>query len=427
MQLKYGKTTIAFSPPVDVCWQILQKDLKHTPLTGSDIIETAVSDLSNQLEEIGISKESDILIIIPDHTRRCRLELILPTLTTALKNRFSARVQMLVANGSHVLQPNEVIHEIVGSEIYDKYPIAQHDCQDADTLAYFGDSSMGTEIWLNRKVKEADFIITVGGVLYHYFAGFGGGPKMLLPGVAGYETIRANHRRTIDEKTGHFHPDCYEGYIETNPVFLDLKEVMKFVSNTISLQVVQSVEKKIVHAAAGPILPTHRRICEKVRNIYSIPLTEKADVVVASAGGFPSDVNLIQSHKSIHHAFQAVKENGWVILLAECAEGIGSQTFLPYFDAGSSGEIAQKLLQDYQINGHTALSLKLKTERANIVLVSKLETDTIKKTGMIPVSDLTQAWAFVAPNLKVDTKGYIIPSASVHVPIVNYISQKSEN
>ena len=417
MQLKYGKITFDFDPPIDVSWTVLEKNIKHATRKESDIIKAAVADLANQLEHLGIPKFSKLLLVIPDHTRRCRLEAILPILTIALENRFSATVQILVANGSHVLQPEETIREIVGGEIYEKYPITQHDCKDKDSLAYFGDSSKGTQIWLNRKVKEADFIITVGGVLYHYFAGFGGGPKMLLPGVAGYETIRANHRRTIDEKTGHFHPDCYEGYIETNPVFLDLKEVMKFVSNTISLQVVQSVEKKIVHAAAGPILPTHRRICEKVSNIYSIPLTEKADVVVASAGGFPSDVNLIQSHKSIHHAFQAVKENGWVIILAECAEGIGSKTFLPYFDVGSSGEIAQKLLQDYQINGHTALSLKTKTEIANIVLVSKLEADTVKKTGMISARDPAQAWSVVAPNLKKNSTGYIMPMASVQVPI----------
>ena len=144
------------------------------------------------------------------------------------------------------------------------------------------------------------------------------------------------------------------------------------------------------------------------------------DVVVASAGGFPADVNLIQSHKSIHHAYQAVKENGWLIVMAECAEGIGSKTFLPYFDYGSSRNIGQRLLEDYQINGHTALALKTKVEQANIVFVSNLDPQMVEKIGMIPAKNLTEAWEIAKKHLNAEALGYILPTASAHVPVVNY-------
>jgi len=416
MKFKYGKTTIAFIPPQQVAWQVLTKSANGPKVDESQIVQNAVASLMTQLDERHISRESKILFIIPDHTRRCRLEVILPILAPELESRFSAHVEMLVANGNHVLQPDSVLRDLVGDDIWHNYPIHQHNAKDEAALSFFGETSMGTPVWLNRMVGEADFIITVGGVLYHYFAGFGGGPKMLLPGVAGYETIRTNHRRTIDETTGQFHSQCFEGNIKTNPVFLDLKEVVKFVTNVLSLQIVLSIDGKIVDAMAGEILPVHQQVCEKVKDIYSIPIKDKADVVVASAGGFPADVNLIQSHKSIHHAFQAVKESGWMIVLAECAEGIGSETFLPYFDEPTSSHIAQRLFQDYQINGHTALTLKSKAERANIVLVSNLQPELVEKIGMIPAPSLDAAWRMIEPRLQGTFHGYLMPSASIFVP-----------
>jgi len=392
MRLKYGKTTVDFEPPAYIDWHILQKDLPFSPPPETQIIEQAVLDLTQQFEAAGVRRNAKLLLVVPDHTRRCRLELILPLLTKSLKERFAASLQILIANGSHVLQPEETIRNLVGDAIFKKYSVAQHDALDRDSLIHLGDSSNGTPFRLNRKIKEVDFVITIGGILYHYFAGFGGGAKMLFPGIAGYESIRANHRRTIDATSGQFHPFCYEGNITTNPVYLDLLEVMPFVSNVLSLQLALSPQGKIVFAAVGEVLPTHKLVCKKVEEIYSIPLAEKVDVVVASAGGFPADVNLIQSHKSIHHAYQAVKENGWLIVMAECAEGIGSKTFLPYFDYGSSQNIGQRLLEEYQINGHTALALKTKVEKANIVFVSNLDPQMVEKIGMIPAKNLAEAW-----------------------------------
>ncbi len=422
MRLKYGRAMVDFEPPAHIQWQILQKDLPFSPLPEMQIIEQAVLDLIQRLEEAGVGNHAKLLLVVPDHTRRCRLGVLLPLLTTSLEERFGASLHILIANGSHVLQPEETIRSLVGDGIYKKYPVIQHDALDRASLVYLGDSSNGTAFFLNRKIKEVDFIITIGGILYHYFAGFGGGAKMLFPGIAGYESIRANHRRTVDAASGRFHPFCHEGNITTNPVYLDLVEVMRFVPNVLSLQLALSPQGKVVFAAAGKVLPTHKQVCKKVEEIYSIPLAEKADVVVASAGGFPADVNLIQSHKSIHHAFQAMKENGWLIILAECIEGIGSQTFLPYFDYGSSRNIGQRLLEDYQINGHTALALKAKAEKANIVFVSNLDPQMVEKIGMIPARNLAQAWELTKRHLNPGALGHILPTASVHVPVVNHSS-----
>ena len=372
----------------------------------------------NQLSARRLANQSRLLLIIPDHTRRCRVHDILRALLPALEQRFQPRIDLLIANGSHVVQPESTIRELVGADLYDAYPVRQHDSRNAAALDYWGMTSYGTPIYLNEKVKHADFILTIGGVLYHYFAGFGGGAKMLLPGVAGYETVRINHRRTVDEVTAAMHSGCREGGLDGNPVFADLSEVVALLPDALSLQVVLNRRQEFVFCEAGPLLEVHRRACACVQAVYSIPIKRKADVVVASAGGFPGDVNLIQAHKSLHHAFQAVREGGSIVLLAECREGVGSSTCMPVFDAGDSAAMGKRLLEEYQINGQTALSIRMKAEKASVYLISALDSALVAKTGMIPVDSLEQAWEKIAPSLNSGALGYSMPKASTYLPIV---------
>jgi lactate racemase len=416
LKLKYGTSSVEFDLPNTVNWQVLEKDLPFTPAPEKKILKTAISSLLSQLESID-NPPKKLLFIVPDHTRRCGLERILPVLLTQLENAFSLQIKILVANGSHVAQPEETLIDLVGKPVFDNYPVLQHDSKNDNELYFAGTTTFNTAVWLNTHVKEADFIITIGGILYHYFAGFGGGPKMLMPGVAGYETIRQNHKKTVDPKTGNFHQECYEGNITTNPVYSDLVQVLDFVPNVLSLQMALSVSGDIIYAESGPVVETQKKVCEIVAKIYSVPIKEKADIVVASAGGSPSDVNLIQTQKSIHHAFMAVKPEGHIIVLAECSEGIGSKTFMPYLEYSSSQEIGQVLLKDYKINGHTALTLRAKAERANIILVSSLEEKLVRKAGLAPADSMETAWDMVKNELPANTLGYVMEKASAIVPI----------
>ncbi len=416
MKLNYGKKGVEINLPDNITWGVLDKEMPFVPKDETEIILSGIESLLEQLDP-KINTGCRLLLVVPDHTRRCRLELILPPLIEALEQEFEATIDILVANGSHIIQPEEKVRELLSPKIFDKYPVTQHDYMDADTLLYLGETSFGTPIWLNKKVKEADFIITIGGILYHYFAGFGGGPKMLLPGIAGQKTILNNHRRTIDPETGQFHKNIHEGNITTNPVFRDLSESVDFVPNSLSLQFALSPKGSIVYAEAGSILGTHKSVCEKVKDIYSIEIKEKADIVVASAGGFPSDVNLIQSHKSIHHAFQAVKKNGVIIVFAECSEGVGSNSFMPFFEEKDSLAIGHRLLKDYRINGHTALTLKTKTENAHIIFVTQMEAELVQKTGMIPAKTADEAFEIAQNLLPKRGKGYILPTGQIHVPV----------
>ncbi|HNW58367.1 MAG TPA: nickel-dependent lactate racemase [bacterium] len=418
MQLAYGSQLLSFHPDSGIHWRVFpewEPDESAPPPSGW--IEPAIAELIRQLTSLGASRGDNLLLVVPDHTRRCRLDEILPRLLPELEDALSLRIRILVANGSHVLQPEARMREVIGAEVYEAYPVVQHDCREEKRLEFLGTTTRGTPVTINRMALETDWVVTIGGILYHYFAGFGGGPKMLLPGIAGEETIRRNHRLTLDPGSGQFHPDCREGEIERNPVYLDLAEVCTFFPHALSLQLVLSPSGRLAAAAAGTILATQRRLLPEVRRFYSVPIPGHADLVIASAGGYPGDVNLIQSHKSIHHAFQALKPGGTLVVLAECSEGIGSAAFMSYFTGASAAEMGGELLRSYRINGHTALAMKSKTEAARVILVSALAPDQVRRTGMIPAASLEQAWELARPDLLEGATGYILPQASKYLPL----------
>lgn len=418
MNLAFGNSTVSFQPGAGVAWQLLPELETGTAVRPDpDPVGPAIDALIRQLDDQGARRGEHLLLVIPDHTRRCRLETILPRLLPRLESDLSLKIRLVVANGSHVLQPDALVREVVGDEVWETYAVSQHDSRDEARLEYLGATSAGTPVAINRLAVETDWIVTIGGILFHYFAGFGGGPKMLLPGIAALETIRINHRRTIDPETGQFHAGCREGHLETNPVYQDLAEVVRFFPRALSLQLVIAPDGRIAAAQSGPILPVQQELLPLVRHYYGVPISQRADVVIASAGGYPADVNLIQAHKSIHHGFQALKPGGTLIVLAECREGIGSASFLDYFSGGSSQEMGQELLRHYLINGHTALAVKSKSEQARIILVSELDGATVRRTGMIPAATLDEAWALAQPELPAAATGYIMPRAAKYLPL----------
>ncbi|MBN1543061.1 nickel-dependent lactate racemase [candidate division KSB1 bacterium] len=414
VELKYGRKVVSLNPPSFIRWLPLEKTIDEPPVSERALLTDAADTLISQLKELPLRRGARLLLVVPDHTRKCRLSDILPILLQRLEESFQPLVEILIANGSHVVQPESTVENLVGKEVYRRLDVVQHNALCSEDMRYVGETTAGTPIRLNRRVVEADCVVTVGGTLYHYFAGFGGGPKMLLPGVADIETIRLNHRRTIDPDTGTFHENCREGEIDNNPVYQDLVQVLRFLPRLISLQVVLDAMGRFHYAGVGPVVEIQKEAIARVRALYRIPLAEKADIVLASAGGYPADLNLIQSHKSIHHAYQVVRPGGVLVMFAECSEGIGSSTFMPYFQNGSSLDIAAALLQDYQINGHTALALRSKTESVSLYLVSMLPDSLVKEMGMLPLKADESMWQILSKGLF--SEGYLFPQASLYSP-----------
>jgi len=196
--------------------------------------------------------------------------------------------------------------------------IVEHDSKNSNELTFLGTTKFETPIFINRQVLAADFVMVAGAALHHYFAGYGGGPKMINPGCAGYETITKNHALTIDSENGTMHPRCRAGVLEGNPVQEDIEDSMRFVKVDFLFETILNEQGEIAKVVCGDLVRAHKEACEIVDAHYKIPIHEKAELVVVSCGGFPKDINFIQAHKSIQNAFQAVKEGGVILVLAEC-------------------------------------------------------------------------------------------------------------
>ena len=360
------------------------------------------------------------VIVVPDKTRNCGATVFLPILVGRLNHLgvSDEEIKIILANGSHVPNDANEVRKIVGDGIARRIKILQHDCHDADALTFVGKTKFGTPVILNRIVLETPQVIIGGTAVHHYFAGYGGGPKMINPGCAGYETITANHALTIDARAGRIHPNCRASQVQGNPVQEDIRDSMRFVAVDLLLETVLNERREIVDVFVGELFETHDRACKRVDEIYRVPISVKADLVVASCGGFPKDINMIQAHKTIHNAFQAVKKNGVLLVLAECAHGIGSATFMAWFEYADVGEQIQALTENYKLNGTTALSLRRKCERAKIVFVSKLPDGIVRKTGMLPARDLQEGWQTARSHLPENFTCYLMPNGSLTLPVL---------
>ncbi|MFQ5799088.1 MAG: lactate racemase domain-containing protein, partial [Bacteroidota bacterium] len=263
-----------------------------------------------------------------------------------------------------------------------------------------GTTERGTPVTIHQAVTNADKVLVVSEVNHHYFAGFGGGAKTVMPGVAAYDSIVQNHRLTLTGD-GDFHPLCFDGNLEGNPVYEDIVDAVQFYPPIFFVGVILNEDGDIFHAIAGDIIQAHRREALIADGYYSIPVRELADMVILSAGGYPQDVNFVQTHKSIQHAYYAVKRGGVILCVAECGEGIGSETLLDWFRFHDRKDMAKNLLNQYTLHGHTALSLQKKLDSVHVVLLSSLPSESVTRMRMVPVltpaEAIQVAESFLAP------------------------------
>jgi len=416
IEMPYGGGRLGWTVPKEGEWHLLANAASPAQRTEREVVEEALVELASAMRRQGLDAARNILFVVPDVTRRCRVETLLPALVRNLSSAPGRRFRIVVANGSHDPQPDETVRSMLGDGIADTVPVEQHDARDDSRLQDWGTTRAGTPVRLNRLLRDAEALITVSAVRFHYFAGLGGGPKMIFPGLAAAESIRRNHCRTLDASGSGWNAMCQEGKTAGNPVYEDLVEAASMVPRVLSFQVVIGGDGNIVAAAAGGLCEAQQRLIPEVERHEGIRIARRADVVLASAGGFPADINLIQSHKSIHHAFGAVRPGGWLVVMAECSQGIGSRTFLAAFDATTSAGMARRLSKDYQLNGHTALALKTKAEAARVILVSRLEPSTVRRMGLIAAGGLEEAWEIVSSESSENVLGYVMPNAAASVP-----------
>lgn len=270
-----------------------------------------------------------VCIVISDVTRRWQSpETYIPVLIAELESAGVRDEDMLIisATGTHRCQTPEEHIGLVTKEVYDRIDLVDHVCTDEENLAYVGTTTRGTPVWLDKRALACNKIILTGGVVYHFMAGFGGGRKSILPGISGRDTIMKNHNLALNPGLGNgSNPQVRSANMnEANPIHADMMEACSMVNPTFLVNVVVNDDQQIIAVFAGNWITAHRVACDLVDQMYGVPVREKTPLVIASAGGFPKDLNFYQTIKTLSNALEVVEDNGTIILVTQSQEGFGS-------------------------------------------------------------------------------------------------------
>ena len=372
MELHYGTTSFRLLlPPERVCATV-RAALPPAVEEPREIINRALDASVPFLADFRPGER--VAIVTSDVTRYTGSEIYLPLLVERLTDRGirDDDIEVVIALGIHRKQTEAEHKKIMGS-LHGRIRVSDHDCDDPGKLVFLGTTSNGVEVEVNRRVIEADRLILTGTIGFHYFAGFGGGRKSLLPGVASRKSCMASHFAVLNpvEGTGR-NPRAATGVLDGNPVHRAMMEGCAMAPPAFILNTVLSPEKRIIAAFAGDWREAHLEGCRFYAERFAYPIDRQAELVVVSCGGFPKDINLIQAHKAMEYGSRAVKDGGVMVLLAECRDGYGNATFFNWFRFREPAQFEAALRKNYEINGQTAYSLLLKAQRFRIILVSSL-------------------------------------------------------
>jgi nickel-dependent lactate racemase len=420
--LKYGKGAVPFRPPEN--WQttvIHHKEPRPVPLEDA-LLNSLENPISERPFADWIGRFKNILIVVPDVTRYAGMERVLPALLERFPKGIDA--QIVFALGNHRKQTEEEKKGIISQVVYEKVPSFDHDCYDNNQLTPAGRTSSGLEVRLNSALFRADAAIVTGSINFHYLAGFGGGRKSIFPGIAGYDTILGIHRQVFKKDRPGKHESARSGVLRGNPMHEEIMEGIALIRTPLFLiNTVLDDRKNLLNVFAGDIKSAHEAGCAWYKEHFEAVIKEKADVVIVSSGGFPKDINFIQSHKAIEHAMGAVKDNGVVIVAGKCEDGLGNADFLGWFEHGLSADMEPHVRKADKVYAQTAYATRCKAERCSIFLVSDLHDESVKKIGLIPKKSIEDAIGTANDGKR--KVCYIIPDGS-NTLITEYAKQQYE-
>ncbi len=378
IKLKYGKSEIPFNYDENRFQMIGEQ--KYLPAL-SDVEVGAAFDRpinSPPIEEI-VKQGETVLIVVPDATRQAASGQIVNLLVRRLiaNGTMPFDIAVIFATGIHRAVTEDEKLEILTPFIAQRVKTLNHDARNLMGFVRLGETENGIPVELNRALTEFDHTIIVGGVSFHYFAGFSGGRKLICPGLASSRTISATHRLAFDCETRSRREGVDTGILQGNAVHEACMSVVENLPPSFSINTITNDAGEAVRIFAGDWKTAWKRACEFYASEFTVEVAEKRDVVIASCGGFPHDINMIQAHKTLDAAARICKTDGTIILLAECADGFGRKDFPSWFEAENSRDMAEKLCESYQVNGQTAWNLLRIAEEFDVKIITSLsETET---------------------------------------------------
>lgn len=401
VEMLYGSNSLFLELPDKNVAALLEAKPFPAGKSEDEMINAALANPvdSLPLAEL-VSKGETASIVIGDMTRLwVKHDRFLPALLNELNRGGIADkdIVLVSATGDHREQTADEYRLLAGNEVMERVKIYDH-ISTADDLIYLGDTSFGTPVKINRRVAEADRVILTGGIVYHFLAGWGGGKKAIIPGVAARETIMANHGLAFLPGAGTgLNPLVRAGRMQGNPCSEDMLEGTRFLDPDFLLNTVIDEERERIAAVfAGNYVKAHEKGCRFVDAHFRVNLKEKAEVVIASCGGYPKDINFYQSYKTIYNAHLALQKGGTLLLISESREGVGSEQFFDIFRRyGNNKEREDVLRRDYSIGGQMAYHSALVAAENDLLVLSALPDHVVETMGMIPVRSLEEALTWI--------------------------------
>lgn len=421
ISMKYGSTAFKLNFEHENIKIINSSPIENIK-SEEEILKAAMENPidSPRLKDI-VKANEDICLVIPDITRLWQKPSIY--LTYIIREFEEAGVQdknihFLCALGTHRKQTDEEHKLIVGEELFNRFKIVDHDCRDENNLQYVGTTTLGTEVYINKFALQCKHIILAGGIVFHDLAGFGGGRKGIMPGISSYKTVMQHHAISLNPNGSGSNSKVRAALMEGNPFNDDMMEAAAFVKPSFLFNVILDSDGNFTSAVAGNYVTAHKKGCEILKSIDSSNIKEKADVVIASCGGYPKDIDLYQSSKALSNAIQAVKEDGTIILLAECIEGLGHEDMNHiFYDFKNNFEREQEVRKEYTIARFFAFVICEMAIKYNLVLVSSMDVHALDCCNIKITKTLEEAINYSENAISKAKLIYLMPTAGNTLPI----------
>ncbi|MFC2016348.1 nickel-dependent lactate racemase [Chloroflexota bacterium] len=411
VEVSYGKERIK----VEIDEAHVAGILEANDVLVADETETIRKAIENPIDSKNLRDflvgAAGVLLIVNDATRPTPTARVLKVIYEMIK---PFDIKLIVATGAHRAPTEEEYNQIFGS-YYEEFKsfIYAHDSRSEKDMVYVGKSRSGTEIYLNRLAMEAHRIVVISSVEPHYFAGYTGGRKSFLPGIASYKSIEQNHRLALN-------PKAKALALDGNPIHDDMADALGTIRNKeiFSIMTVLDKNHRVYAATAGNIDDSFAVAVDKAKEVFVVRIREKADIVV-SVVKYPMDIDLYQSQKALENGKLALKEGGIIILVSKCRCGIGDDTFVRLLSAcDTPGEVLKKIDEGYVLGYHKAAKMAEMRLWAEMYAVTDLQDEQlVKSLHITPFSSLQEALNHALSVKGEDTEvlflldgGMIVPS-----------------
>ena len=412
LEFGYGKGLQTVEVPEKNLMAVLTSNPMTHERTGEGAVVHALQNPigTNRLRQL-VKPGQKVAIITSDISRPLPTWEILPSVLDELYVGGVAKedITVVFALGSHRSHTEDEKRHLAGERAYGEVRCVDSDPTDC---VHMGTTKRGTPVDITRTVAKADVRICLGNIEFHYFAGYSGGAKAIMPGVSTPAAIQCNHRMMVS-------PDACAGKLAGNPIREDIEEAGAICGIDFIVNVVLDEHKHIVFAVAGEVTKAHRAGCAYLDRMYRAAIPAQADIVLVSQGGAPKDANLYQTQKALDNAKHAVKKGGTVILMGACPEGFGSATFESWLrDAPTAHSLVERIGKEFKLGGHKAAAIAMVLENACIDFVSEMDDELVKSIFLVPQPDAQTAFDEAMARYGESATVIAMPFGGATLPIV---------